>query len=1103
MSHALSLSDIKSLCGTSAYRRGEAYFREHRVKKEEYRTSDGVYQAIVRGADPYHVRIVFEGDKVTQASCTCPAYGTYRSYCKHIAATLFDIRSMERGEHAGAATGSEGAAARMKPSPAQVAASQLISLFEGGSEEEALLLSEEEAEARIPLTVEYTCRFVQPISQPPQFAIELKLGTIRTYVVSHIKELLEHIASQQEYTLGKGFTWEPSLYRFRKQDEEALQALSELCMNETAYRNVIQTSLSSYGGGGFFNQGRALYIPPFALPRILALLAHCQVRFEAHGIAYPGVVLSEEQVPVHFQLYENGQGLYELSCDGLAELDLIEHYGLAMSGRELYPLRPKQIQQLSEMKQLTKTANPLLLAGEQLPLFMARVVPELARISHVHIDRSIEERLVRVPLEAKLYLDMADRRLLARLTYHYGEEVMEPMQQDLDDIEPTEQIRLRDVLKEDRIMGLMEQSAFKYNGTSLYMDQEEDIAHFLFYLLPRLERWVSIYTTPALQGSMRMRNAAPQLSVDVDTQMNWLDVSFEMEGIREDEMKDLLTHLVEKKKYYRLQDGAYLWLDDARFRKISQLMSGMGVKQKEVQGAHFGLSITRGLYLLDEEDTYGSASVKLGQDLRDLLANIRNPGSLHFEVPGPLQSVLRDYQRTGYHWMRTLAHYRFGGILADDMGLGKTLQSIAFLQSQLTEAREAKQPSLIVAPASLLYNWQYELSRFAPDIRAVVVAGTKEERHTLIQPMEDNAHAEMTDVYITSYPLLRRDVEAYAGLRFRTLILDEAQAIKNHASQTAHAVKQLKAMQRFALTGTPIENRLEELWSIFDAVFPDLFTSRRHFLELSREHVALKVRPFILRRMKSDVLTELPEKIETLQKTELYPDQKKLYLAYLSQLKEETRTQLREDGFQKSRMRILAGLTRLRQLCCHPSLFLNNYDGGSGKLELLLELMQECIASGKRMLIFSQFTEMLKVIRLELESQLGLSCFYLDGNTPSRERLELCNRFNEGEESVFLISLKAGGTGLNLTGADTVILYDLWWNPAVEQQAADRAHRMGQKKVVQVIRLVTQGTIEEKMVELQQRKKDLINEVIHANDSESPSILTEQDIKDLLMLEEM
>jgi SNF2 family DNA or RNA helicase len=311
-------------------------------------------------------------------------------------------------------------------------------------------------------------------------------------------------------------------------------------------------------------------------------------------------------------------------------------------------------------------------------------------------------------------------------------------------------------------------------------------------------------------------------------------------------------------------------------------------------------------------------------------------------------------------------------------------------------------------------------------------------------------------------------------------------------------VKAIKARYRFALTGTPVENRIEELWSIFDVVFPELFTGRKAFNELTRDAVAKRVRPFLLRRLKTDVLGELPDKIESLQASELLPEQKKLYVAYLAKLQKETLKHLSKDDFQKNRIKILAGLTRLRQLCCHPALFVEGYDGGSAKFEQLLEIIEECRSSGKRMLVFSQFTEMLGLIRRELGDQ-GIPHFYLDGKTPASERAELCSRFNEGERDLFLISLKAGGTGLNLTGADTVILYDLWWNPAVEQQAADRAHRIGQKNVVQVIRLVTQGTVEDKMYELQLRKKNLIDEVVQPG-QEALSSLTEQEIREILMI---
>ncbi|MNI37841.1 ATP-dependent helicase HepA [compost metagenome] len=401
-------------------------------------------------------------------------------------------------------------------------------------------------------------------------------------------------------------------------------------------------------------------------------------------------------------------------------------------------------------------------------------------------------------------------------------------------------------------------------------------------------------------------------------------------------------------------------------------------------------------------------------------------------------------------------------------------------------------PAIIVAPASLVYNWRNELKKFAPDIVGKIADGSKAERVRTIRNHRG------VDVIITSYPLLRRDIEQYANYSFHTLILDEAQMFKNHTTQTAQAVKAIEAKYSFALTGTPIENALDELWSIFDVVFPALFGDRKTFNELSREQIAKRIAPFLLRRVKTDVLRELPEKIESLQSSELFPEQKKLYAAYLAQLQEETLKHLSQDGFQKHRIRILAGLTRLRQLCCHPALFVENYKGSSAKFEQLLDLVEECRNSGKRMLIFSQFTGMLDIIGRELAYR-DFSYFYLDGSTPAAERVELCNRFNDGERELFLISLKAGGTGLNLTGADTVILYDLWWNPAVEQQAADRAHRIGQKNSVHVIRLVSEGTVENKMYELQQKKRDLIDEVIQPG-QQSTSSLSEEDIREILMI---
>jgi SNF2 family DNA or RNA helicase len=295
-----------------------------------------------------------------------------------------------------------------------------------------------------------------------------------------------------------------------------------------------------------------------------------------------------------------------------------------------------------------------------------------------------------------------------------------------------------------------------------------------------------------------------------------------------------------------------------------------------------------------------------------------------------------------------------------------------------------------------------------------------------------------------------------------------------------------------------VENSAEELWSIFHVVFPELFQGLKEYSHLSRKTIARRIRPFMLRRMKEDVLKELPEKIESLESVELLADQKKLYAAYLAKLRHDTLKHLNKDTIRKNRIKILAGLTRLRQICCHPGLFVDGYKGTSAKFEQLMQLLEEAKLSRRRVIIFSQFTKMLEIIGRELAFQ-GRGFFYLDGRTPSVDRVDICHRFNEGERDLFLISLKAGGTGLNLTGADTVILYDIWWNPAVEEQAADRAYRIGQKKNVQVIKLVARGTIEEKMNELQEKKRNLIEEIIDSSENTS-TMLTEEDIREILMI---
>jgi len=569
--------------------------------------------------------------------------------------------------------------------------------------------------------------------------------------------------------------------------------------------------------------------------------------------------------------------------------------------------------------------------------------------------------------------------------------------------------------------------------------------------------------------------------------VDWLEFKFEIEGFPEKEIKEILAALSDKKKYYRLRSGSLLSLESKEFAEVQKFLLQAPLELDEMESS-FEMPLVKGLKLID---SFAADDVLTAEDsFQQFLQTITDPEVESIQVPTQVNATLRDYQKQGFHWMKTLSAYGFGGVLADDMGLGKTLQSITYIVSVLQEMGENDQQILIICPSSVMYHWRKEMKRFAPDLQVEIIIGNKEKRLNLL------AQFKKLDVMISSYTSLKNDIDWYKERNFHTIFFDEAQAFKNPRTQTARAMKKLKATNRFALTGTPMENNADELWAIFHVVFPELFGSLEEYNHLSRKKISRRIRPFMLRRMKKDVAIELPEKVENLEIVELYPEQKKLYAAYLAKLRHEILKHLDQDTIRKNRIKILAGLTRLRQICCHPALFTEDYTGRSAKLTRLMSIIKESQYTNRRMLIFSQFTSMLQLIARDLAEQ-GTSFFYLDGSTPPEERETRSERFNNGERDIFLISLKAGGTGLNLTGADTVILYDLWWNPAVEEQAADRAYRIGQKNTVQVIKLLAKGTIEEKMNQLQERKRNLIKEIIDP-DEETSAVLTLDDIQELL-----
>lgn len=1042
----ISQKQIMDMCGSASFKRGEAFQRSGKVTIEQY---TGVHcQATVAGTENFYVTIEDDGEYGIRTECSCPSLPFYPHKCQHVAAVMHAI--LRLGE----------------PSVTD----NLLSLFnEKPIRSTGHQLHFEDREV---FDLLFTWMPVA-VKGGHMLGIEIQIGAVP---VDHIRGFLNQIIEGKPIALSPTFTFNSNLHCFTREADDVLQQLIQINHEEKVY--VADHSISP----------QTLLIPPTSWDRLLPFL-NCAplVRSKYGGQYISGIPLSNETLPVKFRFDRlEGSGHY-LEINGLAHILILQAYHSVLCNGQLFQLDNEDCKRLTDLKQMVETsgARKLPISNEQIGFFLEKVVPGLRRIGEVQLADTVLDKLVKSPLEAMLYVDRVNNRLLASLEFQYDHLVINPLTEgDL----PSGSVLVRDLDKEENILAFMKESSFTEYDEGYLLHNEELEYEFLQHILPKLQKLVKVYATTAIKNRIFRGHARPRIRVkSQEERTNWLEFKFELDGIPDKHIREVLEALEEKRKYYRLRDGVLLSLETKEFEEIQRFLNEVPEGLDDLEKG-LSVPIGRGIRFLAGADEDGMFSIEASA--RQFFESLLNPSSTGMEVPQQLETVLRDYQKQGYQWMKTLASHSLGGVLADDMGLGKTLQSIAFILSMLPEIREKKRRVLIVCPSSLTYNWLSEFKKFTPDIHAVVMDGPKKVRAKQQKELEGK------DVLITSYPLVRRDIQWFEKQDFLTIFFDEAQAFKNPFTQTARAVKKLQADNRFALTGTPVENSVEELWSIFHVVFPELFMGLREYSELTPKAISRRIRPFLLRRLKEDVLAELPKKMESMETTELLPEQKELYAAYLAKLRHDTLKHLDKNTIAKNKIKILAGLTRLRQICCHPALFVEDYQGSSAKFEQLKQLIEESRLAGRRVLIFSQFTKMLAIIGKELAMN-GTPFFYLDGQTPSEDRLEICNRFNAGERDLFLISLKAGGAGLNLTGADTVILYDLWWNPAVEEQAADRAHRMGQKRVVHVIKLVARGTIEDKMNELQEKKRDLIEEIIDPKDKAS-SLLTENDIRELL-----
>jgi len=1099
--------------------RGERYYRDGKLLSyNETEDTEFSIRATVEG-NYKNYEVVLKPDtkgSLTTYECSCESHSIWHGACKHVVAVLFAYLE-------GHARSFSAAKMRQHANALTVQLEEII--FSGIDEDLAVQLNTScTALVKLTPTIHCTARGIH---------LTFTVGRGRMYVVKSIAGFVASCRNGESISYGQGlsFIHTPNMF------DELSQKLLDFIMREDDMYSEVGKRI----GRQFqftpstLTANRELHLTQRNIDEFFEMFAGQTLKLEISELLLGQTSKLEiSELPTgQTPKYESGFG------DEVALLDAMPPFAInirhlaagtviqvesfvykffhgrtnyyVLMGGGLYRITRTEGHVLNALlKSLSEVqSHEILMTGDDRQKFLAIILPQLKQMGIIAAVEGEPPKGEVADLLTKVYLDSVKKDVTAYVKFHYDSLVIDA----LADNDTAHNVN-RDVVAEYAMRRRMLSLGFYMDKKmGMYRLSDDDMLHsFLhgeFSGIESLRKNADVFVSEGLQKKT-VRSFSPKLGLRLSGDL--LKVSLEDSGYEISELIDALEAYRARKKFYRLKDGRFLTLDDESTSAVAGFIDALDVSGKEAKGKTLTIPSYRALYV-DElaRKLTKTHTLKRDKGLDTLLEHFKScdgeqDQNLKFETPESLSPILRGYQKVGFNWLKTLSHYGFGGILADDMGLGKTLQIIALLTSE----REDANPSIVVCPTSLLFNWQNEIKRFAPELVTQVISGMPEKRRDLLKTPNVN-------VFITTYDMLKRDVEHYK-IDFAYIIADEAQNIKNPETQAAKSLKELKGKVRFALTGTPIENTLLELWSIFDFIMPGYLHTARKFSRLYEipiikygdVNTAAKLRqqiaPFVLRRIKESVLTELPEKSEITLQAEMLPEQKKVYQATLLETIGTFDEIIAKNEFADNRMRILAQLTRLRQICCHPALFLENYDGGSGKLNLIIETIVLALESGHRVLLFSQFTSMLELIAEAFDrAEFAFACgkragyFYLDGSVKSKDRMEMAERFNMGEREVFFISLKAGGTGLNLTGSDVVIHADPWWNPSVMDQASDRAHRYGQKKAVQVFNIVAKDSIEERIMELQEKKRGLIDSVITEGGS-FVNLLSEDEVRKLFSI---
>lgn len=1053
----INKTNIRAYVNTTDIVKGKSYdkekitFKDSKETKGTYSTLKVFNFEVDSETKPtyYDVSIVIEDNKeIVKTICDCKEYRNFQS-CKHIGAVFVNYyETLFKGSIINVHKITEDILNKFMP------------------DEDILIKKELQVELIINVTEKESYYYYYGRTYT-DFNIKIMIGEDKLYTLGNHATAFKVAYENQEGEVyfGKNFTYIPEKYYLSSNSKTIIESYLDVC--EGSYnRNIFAKDFKT-----FLNKIK-------------------NTNFIINNYKIEGI---KEGFPISSNLIKNNES-YELDFD-LENIEVLikNDYEYILYKGNLYHLRKLEQELIDDL--MENKLDKLIISKEKVDAFTKGLLKIVRK--NLKIDASVTDITLPKEISTKLYFDLRSSYILVDALFKYDEK-------EVNYFDKSNTI-LRDIDYETKVINDILKYGFEIDNNKIILKNIEKEVEFLENGLENLATKYEIFTTEKFKG-INIKKKTSVTSMFGIGQDNILSYTFSLGDINSNELVNIFEEIKNKKKYYRLKNGDILNLEDESLKELSDLKDDLELSDAEIIAGHGAILKYRAIYLDSLKNTKYNI-IKTDNLFDNFIDKFYKFKDINLTLTKDELKILRDYQVTGVKWLYTLAKTGFGGILADEMGLGKTIQVIYYIKQMLKDNENNK--FLIVVPTSLSYNWDHEFDSFGSNIKRKICVGNKDKRTKILSDLND------TNVIITTYGLLREDEELYNNLNFNTMVIDEAQNIKNNMAGITKVVKKVNAETKFALTGTPLENSILELWSIFDFIMPGYLASLTKFQskykikdfdedsEILIKGLSKQINPFILRRKKQDVVKELPDKLINDIYIELKDEQKKLYVAELERVKEEMEKIIETEGMNKARFLILQLLTKLRQICIDPSIVYDNYKDGSNKLEQLESIVNEYIKNNHKILIFSSFKTALNIVKEKL-NKAKIKTYMIDGSVPAKDRIEMVDNFNNNDDvKVFLIMLKSGGTGLNLATADVVIHLDLWWNPQAENQATDRAHRIGQKNTVEVIHLITKGTIEEKILELQNKKRILSDKLIDGEirDKNILSELTKEDIKNLLSYE--